>query len=310
MKTVFMGTPDFSVPVLEAILAAGHEVGYVVTQPDKARNRGKKVQFTPVKEAAQRHGIPALQPEKIRVDAQVVETLRDYAPDVIVVVAYGQIIQKELLDLPKYGCINVHASLLPKLRGASPIQHAILQGETETGVTIMQMEEGLDTGDMLRKESLPIGDKNGQQLHDALAVLGARLLVETLPQLEAGTLRPEKQDDSLSSYAGMISKKDGKLDFKKSPIQLRRQIKAFDPWPGAFCTCQGQVMKIWQAEVLSASGASAEDGTVLAAGDAGIDIACGGGVLRALEIQMPGKKRVSVKDYLRGNQIEIGMILE
>ena len=291
MKTVFMGTPDFSVPVLEAILAAGHEVGYVVTQPDKARNRGKKVQFTPVKEAAQRHGIPALQPEKIRVDAQVVETLRDYAPDVIVVVAYGQIIQKELLDLPKYGCINVHASLLPKLRGASPIQHAILQGETETGVTIMQMEEGLDTGDMLRKESLPIGDKNGQQLHDALAVLGARLLVETLPQLEAGTLRPEKQDDSLSSYAGMISKKDGKLDFKKSPIQLRRQIKAFDPWPGAFCTCQGQVMKIWQAEVLSASGASAEDGTVLAAGDAGIDIACGGGVLRALEIQMPGKKR-------------------
>ena len=288
MKVVFMGTPDFSVPVLAKILEAGHQVGCVVTQPDKAKNRGKKIQFTPVKELAVEHGIKVLQPEKIKQDTEVLQTLKDYAPDIIVVVAYGQIIQKEILDLPKYGCVNVHASLLPKLRGASPIQHAILQGEEETGVTIMQMDVGLDTGDMLSKASLVIGDRNCQQLHDDLAELGAKLLVETLPRIEAGNISPEKQDDSLSSYAGMISKQDGKIDFHKSPIEIQQQIRAFDPWPGAFCNYGGVVMKIWSAEPV-AEKTSKAPGT---------------------EIQMPGKKRVSVKDYLRGNKIEIDSLFE
>ena len=309
MKVVFMGTPDFAVPVLAEILKAGHEVGYVVTQPDKAKNRGKKVQFTPVKELATAHGIKVLQPEKIKQDGEVLQTLKDYAPDIIVVVAYGQIIQKEILDLPKYGCVNVHASLLPKLRGASPIQHAILQGETETGVTIMQMDVGLDTGDMISKASLVIGNRNCQQLHDDLAQLGAKLLVDTLPSIEAGEVSPEKQDDSLSSYAGMISKQDGKIDFQKSPVEIQRQIRAFDPWPGAFCSYGDVVMKVWNAEPFGKT-SSEGPGTVICVSDSGIDVACGDGqVLRVTEIQMPGKKRVAVKDYLRGNKIETGCIL-
>ncbi|MGN0658602.1 MAG: methionyl-tRNA formyltransferase [Emergencia sp.] len=322
MKVVFMGTPDFAVPVLERIIADGHETGYVVTQPDKARNRGKKIQFTPVKEAALSHGIEVLQPEKIRQSSQTIEKIRAYGPDIIVVVAYGQIIQKELLEMPRFGCVNVHASLLPKLRGASPIQHAILQGEEETGVTIMQMGEGLDTGDMLSKASVKIGDMNCEELHDRLAAMGAELLSETLPRIERGEILPEKQDDSISTYAGMISKQDGKIDFLRTPREIERQIRAFDPWPGAFCRYREQTMKLWQAQVLKedtsgqGSCCGAEDGQkecvpgqILNVSDDGIDICCGGGVLRAVQIQMPGKKRVAVKDFLRGNRIEKGEIL-
>lgn len=308
MRTVFMGTPDFSVPVLQALIDAGHQVGYVVTQPDKARNRGKKVQFTPVKELALQHDIAVLQPEKIKKDEETLRILQEYRPDIIVVVAYGQIIQKEILELPKFGCVNVHASLLPKLRGASPIQHAILQGEEESGVTIMQMGEGLDTGDMLSRASISIGGMNGQQLHDALSRLGAELLIETLPKIEAGEIAAEKQDDSLSSYAGLISKEDGKIDFRRSPAEIERQIRAFDPWPGAYCTYAGNVMKIWKAEPVCGS-SDAPAGSVAAAGNEGIDVVCGGGILRITEIQMPGKKRVSVEAYLRGNKIDKTQIL-
>ena len=310
MKILFMGTPEFARGALQAILDAGHEVVCVVTQPDRPSGRGRAVKYTPVKELAVEHGIKVLQPEKIKQDTEVLQTLKDYAPDIIVVVAYGQIIQKEILDLPKYGCVNVHASLLPKLRGASPIQHAILQGEEETGVTIMQMDVGLDTGDMLSKASLVIGDRNCQQLHDDLAELGAKLLVETLPRIEAGNISPEKQDDSLSSYAGMISKQDGKIDFHKSPIEIQQQIRAFDPWPGAFCNYGDVVMKIWSAEPV-AEKTSKAPGTIICVSDNGVDTACGDGqVLRITEIQMPGKKRVSVKDYLRGNKIEIDSLFE
>lgn len=304
MKVVFMGTPDFSVPVLAGLINAGHQVGYVVTQPDKAKNRGKKVQFTPVKELAVQHDIPVLQPEKIKKDPEVLELLKAYAPDIIVVVAYGQIIQKEILNLPKYGCINVHASLLPKLRGASPIQHAILQGEEVTGVTIMQMAEGLDTGDMLTKAQLPIGTMNGEQLHDALSEMGAKLLVETLPMIEAGEITPKPQDDSLSSYAGMISKEDGRIDFTKTPAEIERQIRAFDPWPGAYCQYGEEQMKIWKAEVIDADVSGKEAGQIISAGNQGIDIVCGSGILRAVQIQMPGKKRMEVKAFLLGNQID------
>ena len=308
MKVVFMGTPDFAIPVLDAIIKSGHEVGYVITQPDKAKNRGKKVQFTPVKELAVEHNIEVLQPERIKQSPDTMELLKAYQPDIAVVVAYGQIIQKELLDLPKYGCINVHASLLPKLRGASPIHHAILQGEKETGVTIMQMAEGLDTGDMLTKVSLPIDGMNCEALHDKLAELGAKLLVDTLPMIEAGEVKPEPQDDALSTYAGLISKADGKIDFDKQPEEIERQIRAFDPWPGAFCAYKGETMKLWKAQCTGKS-SDAVNGTIVAVSDEGIDICCGGSILRATEIQMPGKKRVEVKAFLRGNSVEKGEIL-
>lgn len=309
MKVVFMGTPDFAVPVLDAIIKAGHQVGYVITQPDKAKNRGKKVLFTPVKELAVAHDIPVLQPDRIKESPETMELLQAYESDIAVVVAYGQIIQKDLLDLPKYGCVNVHASLLPKLRGASPIHHAILQGEEETGVTIMQMAEGLDTGDMLTKVSLPIGDMNCEALHDRLAELGAELLIDTLKMIEAGEVVPEPQDDALSSYAGLISKKDGMIDFTKTPEEIERQIRAFDPWPGAYCAYKGETMKLWKATCLDKD-SDAEPGTIVNVSDEGVDICCGGRLLRVTEIQMPGKKRVEVKAFLRGNTIEKNIVLE
>lgn len=308
MKIAFMGTPDFAVPVLKGIIEAGHEVGCVITQPDKAKNRGKKVQFTPVKELAVANGIEVLQPEKIKNSQETVGFLRNYEPDIIVVVAYGQIIQKEVLELPKFGCINVHASLLPKLRGASPIQHAILQGEERTGVTIMQMGAGLDTGDMLCKVETMVGMKNCQQLHDELAQLGADLLIETLPKIEAGTITPERQDDAFSTYAGMIAKQDGKINFEKTPVEIERQIRAFDPWPGAYCQYGGGQMKIWRAECLNQH-SDAENGTIVDVSDEGIDICCGGSILRVTEIQLPGKKRVDIRSYLRGNKIEKNTLL-
>lgn len=309
MKIVFMGTPDFAVPVLDEILKAGHQVGYVITQPDKARNRGKQVQFTPVKELAVANNIEVLQPVRIKDSKEVMDILTDYNPDIIVVVAYGQILQKEILELPKYGCINVHASLLPKLRGASPIQHAILVGEEKSGVTIMQMGEGLDTGDMLTKAETEIGRKNGEELHDELSEMGAKLLVETLELIENDQVVPVPQDDSLSTYAGMISKEDGKIDFDKSPVEIERQIRAFDPWPGAFCSLNGATMKVWKAEVIDRE-LDLTPGTVANVSKDGIDICCGGSTLRVTEIQMPGKKRVSVDAFLRGNKIEKGIVLD
>lgn len=308
MKTVFMGTPDFAVPVLDAMIKAGHEVGYVITQPDKARNRGKQVQFTPVKELAVANNIEVLQPRKIKESPETVELLKAYNPDIIVVVAYGQIIQKEILELPKYGCVNVHASLLPKLRGASPIQHAILVGEEKSGVTIMQMGEGLDTGDMLTKVSTPVGNKNGEELHDELSQLGAKLLVDTLTLIEEDMVTPEPQDDSLSTYAGMISKADGKIDFGKKPVEIERQIRAFDPWPGAYCDFNGATMKIWKAQV-PGKNCESPAGTIVDFGNDGIDVSCGGEILRITELQMPGKKRMTADAFLRGNKIEKDTVL-
>lgn len=309
MKIVFMGTPDFSVNVLQKIHDAGHEIGFVLTQPDKAKNRGKKIQFTPVKEKALQLGLNVYQPEKVRNNAEILGKLREYNPDIIVVVAYGQILPKEILDLPKYGCINVHASLLPRLRGASPIQHAIVCGEEVTGVTIMQMSEGLDTGDMLTKVSTKIERKNASQLHDELSVLGADLLVETLSLIEQGKVFPEKQDDKLSTYTKMISKQDGKIDFSNSPVDVERLVRGFDPWPGAFCQYQDIIMKIWKSESLEVE-CNKPYGEIISATDKGIEVSCGGKVLLIEEIQVPGKKRVTVADYLRGHKILLGEILK
>lgn len=309
MKTVFMGTPDFAAAALKELYASGNEVCLVFTQPDRAKDRGKKVQFTPVKELALSHGTAVLQPERLRGDENAMNELKKASPDIIVVAAYGQILPEEVLRLPKYGCINVHASLLPKLRGASPIQTAIISGEKETGVTIMQMEKGLDTGDMLASEATEIGDMNASLLHDELARIGGKLLIKTMKDIEAGKVCPVKQDDSKATYAGLISKKDGRIDFSRSPEETERLIRGFDPWPGAFCSCGGQQIKLWKAVPLEEE-TSARNGEIISAGKEGIKIACGGRILNVTELQAPGRKRMSAEAYLRGNSLKPGTVFE
>ena len=309
MKTVFMGTPEFAAESLKELYASEHSVELVITQPDRAKNRGKKVQFTPVKEVAVQHDTEVMQPERIRGNEEVMEALNRINPDIIVVAAYGQILPEEILNLPKYGCINVHASLLPRLRGASPIQQAIVLGEEKTGVTIMQMAKGLDTGDMLTKSEIEIGQLNGSQLHDALAEMGGVLLVDTLKLIEEGKVTAVPQDDALATYAGLISKKDGKIDFTKSPVEIERLIRGFDPWPGAFCNLGEEVIKFWKA-IPTDEETNKEAGTVLSADNNGIKISCGGKILVVTEIQAPGKKRMAVGDYLRGHSMDAGCKFE
>lgn len=317
MKIAFMGTPDFAVCCLAKLIEAKHEIGLVITQPDKAKDRGKKVKFTPVKELAVNNNIDVYQPIKIRNDKETISALKSYKPDIIVVVAYGQIIPKGILDLAKFGAINVHASILPELRGASPIQHAIIRGKSVTGVTIMQMSEGLDTGDMLTKAEIKIDNRNYEKLHDALAILGAELLVDTLPKIEKGEVIPKKQDDSKSTYAGLIKKQDGKIDFTKSPVEIVNLIRGFDPWPGAFFKYKDMVVKAWKAEIPSENEIddtvnfkNKSNGEIVKVDNKGIVVKSGGFPLRITEIQVPGKKRVLVKDYIKGNSLEEGEILK
>lgn len=306
MKVVYMGTPDFAVPALQALYEAGHEILYAVTRPDAKSNRGKKIHFSPVKEKALELGLEVLQPQKLRGNEELLQTLTAAAPDVIVVAAYGRILPKEILELPARGCLNIHGSLLPRFRGAAPIQAALLEGDEITGITIMQMAEGLDTGDMLLKRSTPVDGKNCGQMHEELSQMGAQMIVEVLQRLDE--LIPEKQDDSLATYAPMISKKDGLVDFNKTPAQIERQMRAFDPWPGTYTYLGEAMMKLWQGEALPQQ-TDAQPGTVLATGPEGIDIAAGGAVLRVTQLQMPGKKRVLAREYLKGNSIEIGTVL-
>ncbi len=314
MKIGYMGTPDFAVPALNALHALREldgepvEVVFAVTQPDKAKDRGKKIQCPPVKEAAIAMGIPVLQPEKVKGNEEFLRELTEFAPDLIVVAAYGKILPKEILELPPLGCINIHGSLLPKYRGAAPIQRSVMEGETETGVTLMYMAEGLDTGDMIAKVSTPIQRKNAEQLHDELARLGAQLLVETLPALAAGTAAGVPQEDSLSCYAPMVFKQDGLIDWKRSAEEIDRQIRGLTSWPGAYTTCEGRQMKVWEAipTVLKTEEAP---GTVLAAGEQGLDVAAGEGVLRILKLQFPGKRAMLAADFLRGHRLEPGTVL-
>ena len=307
MKTVFMGTPDFAAESLKAIIDAGHHVCLVMSQPDAARDRGKKFKPTPVKMVAMENDIPVYQPESIK-DEECINRLAELNPDIIVVAAYGKILPKEILTLPKYGCINVHASLLPKYRGSAPIQYAILNGEEETGVTIMQMAEGMDTGDMLSKATVTVGRANCEELHDKLASCGGQLLVETMKAIEDGTVCPEKQDDSKATMAPMISKKDGLVDFSMDAESIERKVRAFYPWPGAYTNYKDQLLKIWEADAISWNGEE-KPGSILAADAEGIKVGCGKGALLLKTIQVPGKKRMSVSDYLKGNTIEIGTIL-
>ncbi len=308
MRLIYMGTPDFAVPPMEMLAQAGHEIIYAVTQPDAVRDRGKKVKFSPVKEKAIELGIPVLQPSKIRKNEEFAQLLREAAPDAAIVSAYGKILPAGILNIPKYGCLNIHGSLLPRFRGAAPIQAAIIAGDEETGVTIMHMDEGLDTGDMVAKAATPIGSKTCEELHDELAEMGAKLITETLEDIEGALRRAEKQDDALSTYAPMLSKADGHIDFSLSPEEIERRIRAFDPWPGSYTEMNGKTYKLWKAVALDQK-TDAAAGTVVAAGKDGLDISAGGRILKVTQIQAPGKKRMETGDYLRGNVIEIGTVL-
>lgn len=303
MNVIFMGTPDFAVPVLQALLDSDeHRVTAVVTQPDKARGRSGKLVFTPVKEAAVAHGIPVHTPERVK-EPEFVETLRGIPCDVIVVAAFGQILSKEILEMPKYGCINVHASLLPRWRGAAPIQWAILAGDATTGITTMQMDEGLDTGDMLLKKEIAIReDETGESLFDRLSELGGPLLLETLSQAEQGTLPRVKQDDAESTYAKMLRKELGKLDFSKEAAELERYVRGLNSWPSAYTYFRGKMMKIWRASVIDRN-TELPCGAVAEVEKDGFCIQTGNGLLKVLEVQLEGKKRMKSADFLRGNDV-------
>ena len=310
MRIVFMGTPDFAVPTLTALIEGGHEVVAVVTQPDKPKGRGKAVLMTPVKEKAIEYEIPVYQPVKVR-DPEFVELLKTMAPDAIVVVAFGQILPKSILDLPKYGCVNVHASLLPKYRGAAPIQQAVIDGEKESGVTIMRMGTGLDTGDMISRIVVPIAkDETGGTLFDKLAEAGAKLLVETLPHIFDGTAVYEKQpEESPTPYAGMITKQMGLINFGKSAAELERLVRGLNPWPSAFTFWNGKTLKVWESFVVKSEEAGTEKpepGTVVKTDKKGIYVACGEDVLVLSQVQLEGKKRMDADAFLRGCHIETG----
>lgn len=306
MKVIFMGTPDFSVGTLEALVEAGHEVCLVVTQPDKPKGRGKEMQFTPVKEAAIKHGIEVYQPRKIR-EPECVEKLKQYNADIMVVVAFGQILPKEILEMTSYGCVNVHASLLPKYRGAAPIQWSIIDGEEVTGVTTMQMDEGLDTGDMLLKTEVPITkEETGESLHDKLADAGAALCVETLAKLQEGSIVPEKQGESTTAYAKMLDKKLGNIDWSKSAVEIERLVRGLNSWPSAYTHWKQKVMKIWKAEVVT-DNSSKEPGVVAKVEKDGFYVQTGDGLLKVLELQIPGKKRMDAGAFLRGYTLEPGV---
>lgn len=305
-----MGTPDFSVGALKALAENGYEIAGVVTQPDKPRGRGKASAMTPVKEAALELGLTVYQPARVR-EQSFMDTVRALNPDVIVVSAFGQIIPKALLELPRYGCVNIHASLLPKYRGAAPIQWAVMDGEPVSGVTIMQMDEGLDTGDMLAKTEVPLEpDETGGSLFDKLSRAGADLLIRTLPALEQGTLTPEKQPlESPTAYARMIRKEDGRIDWNLEAEAIERRIRGLNPWPSAYTELTGKILKIWRAEVLPKESGQAP-GTVTEAGKGGFCVQTGKGVLRLLEVQLEGKKRMDAQAFLRGFHAVPGMKLE
>ncbi len=306
MKIIYMGTPDFSVAPLEAIIRAGHEVTAVVTQPDKQKGRGKEVQMTPVKECALKHGIPVLQPVKIK-EPEAVAELKKYPADIFVVAAFGQLLTEEILNMPKFGCINIHASLLPAYRGAAPIQRVIINGEEKTGVTIQQMAKGLDTGDMLLKKEISIDPKEtGGSLHDKLSVAGAELIVEALSKIEKGEVVPEKQDDALSCYAKKLDKAMGLIDFDQSAVSIERLIRGLNPWPSAYTLYKGKTLKIWEADVVPLE-KKEEPGTVVFVAKDFFDIATKEGALRVKSLQLEGKKKVAVKDFLLGYEIVCGM---
>ena len=312
MRVVFMGTPGFAVGTLKALLEAGHEVAAVVTQPDKPKGRGKELLMTPVKAEAVKYDIPVFQPERVRKNEEFLEELKKLAPDVIVVVAFGQLLPVSVLTLPKYGCVNVHASLLPMYRGAAPLQWVIINGEKVSGVTTMQMDKGLDTGDMLLKEEVAIEPKETYETyHDKLSVVGAQLLIKTLDGLEAGTITPVKQEGD-TCYASMIDKSLGNLDFTRPAVELERLMRGLDPAPAAYSFLDGKLLKLFGADVVDSDKeySAQECGIITNITKNTFDITTGAGVLRVNEVQLEGKKRMDAASFLRGCRLTEGTALK
>lgn len=316
MRIIFMGTPDFSVGTLEALIEAGHEIVLAVTQPDKPKGRGKALQFSPVKEAALSRNIPVYQPKRVR-EPECVAYLRTFVPDLIVVVAFGQILTKEILEMPKYCCVNVHASLLPKYRGAAPIQWAVINGEKVTGVTTMRMDEGIDTGDMIMKTEVPLSpEETGGSLFDRLSEAGAKLCVETVKAIEDGTAEYTPQNHQEATHTTMIKKQMGEIDFSKPAEEIERLIRGLNPWPSAYTFWGDKTLKIWKASVIEeAAGPAGENkkanpsipGTIVQVGKDSLLVQTGKGLLSLKEVQLEGKKRMDIASFLRGYSLEKGL---
>lgn len=307
MKVVFMGTPDFAVGALQAIIDAGHDVVLVVTQPDKEKGRGKEVQFSPVKQCAIKNNIEVFQPARIK-EADAVNKLRGYGADIFVVAAFGQIVSQEILDMPRFGCVNIHASLLPKLRGAAPIQWSVLNGDKTSGVTIMQMNAGVDTGDILMQKEIELAaDETGASLFDRLAVLGSEAIVEALPMIERGELKAIPQDHSISTHAAMLTKSMGCIDWNWDAARIERYVRGLNSWPSAYTYIGGKSLKIWESSLatdISAKGM--QPGQVADVNKTSICVACGEGVLRITSVQLEGKKRMDVQAFLLGYPVKVG----
>lgn len=308
MKIIYAGTPEFAATALEALYAAGHEITLVLTQPDRPAGRGMQLHASPVKQCALAHGTPVAQPVSLRLDGKYPEVAREAHAllhntphDLMIVAAYGLILPRSVLDIPRLGCINIHGSLLPRWRGAAPIHRAIEAGDSETGITIMQMEEGLDTGPVLLMEALPIAeDDTTGSLHDKLAALGAKMIVDAVQKLEQGQLPATSQPDEGANYAAKVSKEEAALDFTLSAETLARKIRAFNPFPGASAQFGDVTVKLWQAQAIGQK-TSAAPGTILAAtAHEGVNVACGSGVLHITELQKPGGKRLAAAEFLKG----------
>ncbi|MEN8169190.1 MAG: methionyl-tRNA formyltransferase [Pseudomonadota bacterium] len=307
LKIVYAGTPEFAATALAELLESEHRICAVYTQPDRPAGRGRKLKASPVKELALEHGIEVRQPESLK-GVETQQALAALEPDVMIVAAYGLLLPAEVLTIPRLGCLNIHASLLPRWRGAAPIQRAIIEGDTETGVTIMQMDVGLDTGDILYKVTTPItNEDNAQSLHDRLAELGAQAIVETLKAIQAGTITPEQQDDALSNYAKKLHKAEATMDWQLPATQLARHVAAFNPWPVAQTPFEDKVLRIWEAEALTSEG-STSPGSVISANKLGVDVVCGEGVLRLKRLQLPGGKPLSAAEFLNSRSLD-GVVL-
>ena len=310
MKIVFMGTPDYAAVALQALIEAGHEITAVVTQPDKPKGRSSELVPPPVKACAMEHGIPVMQPKRIK-RPEAIEELRGFPAEAYVVAAFGQILSREILDIPPFGSLNIHASLLPKYRGASPIQHVIIDGEERTGITIMQMDAGIDTGDILYQKEIGISaEDNYETLHDKLAALGGEAIVEALSLLEQGKLKAVKQDDALSCYAPLIGKEMGEIDFSRDAMAIDRLIRGMTPWPSAFTSYKGKQLNIWRAEPAVAENVFGRTpGEILGTDKDSVTVAAGQGALRIRELQLAGKKRMTAHDFLLGVRMRPGEVL-
>jgi methionyl-tRNA formyltransferase len=306
-RIVFFGTPSFALPTLRRLLEGSDQVVGVVTQPDREKGRGRKVVISPVKGLTLQHGLIPLQPERVKEEA-FQEAVRGLQPDLIVVVAYGQILPKSILNIPKYGAVNVHASLLPKYRGAAPIAWAVLNGEKVTGVTTMVMDEGMDTGDILLQTEIPIGDEETcETLHDRLAFSGAQLLLETLEKMKTGNIRPIPQDHSKATYAPLLKKEDGHIDWKKEAKEIDHQIRAFNPWPGAFTKLGDRLLKIYKGEIREGK-PTGKAGAVVWVGSDFIEVEAGKDSFLIQEVQLEGRRRMTTREFLSGHPLPVGTV--